>query len=104
MSDIYSLIQSSGPGEIKDVVADIRALVDKDDEVTTATEKELAKYNKSQLITTKVEGRDVILSDFNELEPGKFYDAILGKSFDLDHAKLSVSNVSPHAVSDEENV
>lgn len=104
MPDIYSLIQHAGPGEINDVFADIRALVDDDAKVTSATKTELAKYNKDQLITTKVGGANVIISQFNELDDGKFYDAISGKSFKFDHLKLVASDVQTHTVEDADSV
>lgn len=104
MPDIYSLIQSAGPGEINDVFADIRALVDNDTKVTSASKPELAKYNKDQLITTKVGSASVIISHHNELEDGKFYDAISGKSFKFDHLKLVASDVQTHTVEDADSM
>lgn len=104
MPDIYSLLQSSGPGQINDVFADIRALVDDDDKVTSATAPQLARYNKTQLVTTKLGGRNVIISDASELGEGKFWDAIAGKSFSFDHVTLSISNVETCDVSEASTV
>lgn len=104
MPGIYSLIQSSGAGQINDVYNDIKALVDDDAKVKKLTKPELAKYNKTQLITTKVSSTDVIISEYNELEDGKYYDAILGKSFDFDHLKLTASNIESYTVPDSDAV
>lgn len=100
MPDIYSLIQSAGPGEINDVFADIRALVDDDTKVNAATKSQLATYNKTQFITCKVNGKNVIISEDNELSAGKFWDALTGKSFDFDHSRLTASNIANHEVED----
>lgn len=104
MPDIYSLIQSTGPGEINDVFADIRALVEDDDKVTASSRPEIAKYNKKQLITTKVASTDVIISEYNELEDGKFFDAISGKSFEFDHLKLVASHVESYDAPNSDTV
>lgn len=105
MPSIYSLIQSSGPGQINDVYADIKALVEEDDnKLTSSTRPELAKYNKTQLITTKVASTDVIISEHNVLGDGRFYDAILGKSFEFDHLKLTASSIESYDVSEAATV
>lgn len=104
MPDIYSLLQSTGPGQINDVLADIRVLVDDDAKVASSSKPQLAKYNKTQLVTAKLGDRSVVVSDYNELEDGRFLDAISGKSFHFDHEKLVASRAESHDVTDYSTV
>ncbi|ORY83602.1 F-actin-capping protein subunit alpha [Protomyces lactucae-debilis] len=89
---IYKLIQAAGPGEINDVFADIRALVDNDNQVFAKAAPELAQYNKSQLLVVKVDGEDTVLSEEAELADGRFQDARRGKVFAFDHLTLKASD------------
>jgi capping protein alpha len=98
---IYSLIQASGPGEINDVFADIRALVDDDAQVFQKAAPELEKYNMAQLVVVKVDGEETVISKESALEEGRFQDARRGKTFSFDHLKLQASNVEKQPVSDE---
>ena len=49
----------------------------------------MEKYNKEQLITTKLPGASehVIISEYNCLPDGRFFDVGCQSSFEFDHAK-----------------
>ena len=92
---IYNLIASAGPGQLKEVTADIKVLVDGDAQYSSKSAGELAKYHRSQYTIVKVNGHDVVLSDHNHVSDNTYHDG-RGHSFEVDPTTLKVTNVSKH--------
>ncbi|KAK7204610.1 F-actin-capping protein subunit alpha [Myxozyma melibiosi] len=93
-----AFLTDAPPGEIKDVYEDIKALVEDDEDVLDGLADAFEKYNLEQFVTVKVPGSDktVVISRYNMLEDGGFYDAEVGKKFKLDHRSLKVSDVESY--------
>ncbi|KAG4302574.1 hypothetical protein PCANB_001137 [Pneumocystis canis] len=92
---IYHLVENSPPGEINDVLNDIRILVNNDKLVFEEIVPFLSKYNMEQFTNIKIPGAETetIISSFNCDENGRFFDPILKQSFQFDHLNLKVSDV-----------
>ncbi|KAM5439783.1 F-actin-capping protein subunit alpha [Microsporum ferrugineum] len=110
-----SFIEGAPPGELKDVVAgksygysdryvainsnhplkpDIKALTSPGTNFIPSLEPAFRKYNETQLTTVKLAGssREVIVSAYNKLEDGRYFDVENQTSFDFDHVSQTASN------------
>lgn len=58
------------------------------------------QYNEEQFTTTKLPGgsTEVLVSQYNSLGAGRYYDAETQSSFDFDHATGKASAVQSHVV------
>ncbi|KAI5307766.1 F-actin-capping protein subunit alpha [Ascosphaera atra] len=97
-----TFIEDAPPGELNDVVADIKALSD-DPSLIPALQPAFEKYNEEQLTTTKLPGssQPVIVSAFNKLEDGRYYDAQSQTSFEYDHITQKASSPQSHVLESE---
>lgn len=93
-----SFIEGAPPGELADIVADIKALTSDGDDIIPALAPAFERYNEQQLSTVKLPGgsQEVILSQYNKLDDGRYYDVESSTSFDFDHVTQKVSGVQSH--------
>ncbi|KAK0313759.1 F-actin-capping protein subunit alpha [Friedmanniomyces endolithicus] len=86
---VSSFVQSAPPGELSNVVEDIKALAP--DEVRSL-EPAFKKYNEEQYSTVKLPGSSeaVLISAYNTLNGGRYFDSISQKSFE------TASNAQSH--------
>ncbi|KAN0084648.1 F-actin-capping protein subunit alpha [Elaphomyces granulatus] len=93
-----SFIEGAPPGELADVVADIKALTVDGPDILPSLEPAFERYNETQLATVKLPGgnQEVIISQYNKLGPNQYYDVESQVSFAFDHASQKVSAVQPH--------
>lgn len=93
-----SFIEGAPPGELADVVADIKALTVDGPDILPSLEPAFERYNETQLATVKLPGgnQEVIISQYNKLGPNQYYDVESQVSFAFDHASQNVSAVQPH--------
>ncbi|KAK9456679.1 F-actin-capping protein subunit alpha [Dipodascopsis uninucleata] len=91
-------LSDAPPGEVKDVYEDIKAIVEDDDDVVTGLGNAFQVYNTAQFTTVRVpsSSKAVIISKYNCIGPGKFFDSEIGKSFSVDYMSLQVSDVEDH--------
>lgn len=103
-----SFIQDAPPGELQDVVKDIQSLTsDTDPFLLPRLKPAFQKYNEEQLATTELPARTepvritflckrcgkctdissakVIISKYNQLPDGRYFDSESNTSFDFDH-------------------
>ncbi|PGH27709.1 hypothetical protein AJ80_00496 [Polytolypa hystricis UAMH7299] len=82
-----SFIEGAPPGELADVVTDIKALTSDGAEIIPSLAPAFEKYNEAQLATVKLPGssEEVIVSAYNKLEDGRYYDVESQTSFAFDH-------------------
>ncbi|KAG5518751.1 hypothetical protein PMAC_002720 [Pneumocystis sp. 'macacae'] len=97
-ASIYHLIENSPPGEVNDVLNDIRILVNNDKVFFEEIVPFLTKYNMEQFTNVRIPDSDneMIISKFNSDEEGWFFDPILKKSFKFDHINLKVLDVKSY--------
>ena len=100
-----SFIRGAPPGELSNVVEDIKTLTSDDDPLLISKLKlAFQKYNEEQLTTTKLPGSSqpvcvptprrwkgrltglqVLVSQYNKLPDGRYYDTETNTSFEFDH-------------------
>ncbi|KAI5814138.1 F-actin-capping protein subunit alpha [Pyronema omphalodes] len=92
---VSGFILDAPPGELKDVLSDVKALIGDDDEIVQELIPAVAQYNKEQLVVVKLPGSSVLVpvSDANELDDGRFFDVESSSSFTFDHLNQKASNV-----------
>ncbi|KAI9889827.1 MAG: F-actin-capping protein subunit alpha [Vezdaea aestivalis] len=81
---VSKFIQGAPPGEFSEVIADIKAL---DPHIIREVEPAIEHYNHDQFTTTKLPGAShyVIVSAYNRLDDGRYYDIESKTSYQFDH-------------------
>ncbi|EXJ54329.1 hypothetical protein A1O7_09667 [Cladophialophora yegresii CBS 114405] len=94
-----TFIEGAPPGEIQDVVKDIKILASDDDPALIAKLKPaFEKYNEAQMVAVKLPGASdyVLISPHNKLPSGQsqsqYYDSASSTSFSFDHTTQKPSS------------
>ncbi|KAF8840766.1 F-actin capping protein, alpha subunit [Paxillus ammoniavirescens] len=97
-----SFVLQSPPGEINDVLNDVRAIVNDDDTLEEGILPALQEYNLAQFIVVDVPGADhqTVVSDVarrldTEGDEERFFDPRSKTSFKFDHLRLEASDARP---------
>ncbi|OJJ43944.1 hypothetical protein ASPZODRAFT_101689 [Penicilliopsis zonata CBS 506.65] len=95
-----SFIEGAPPGELADVVADVKALTADDPSVISSIAPAFQRYNEQQLATVKLPGasQEVVISEFNKLDDGRYFDVESSTSFDFDHVTQKASNAQSYVL------
>ncbi|KAH7069903.1 F-actin-capping protein-like protein subunit alpha-1 [Paraphoma chrysanthemicola] len=91
---LASFIESAPPGELADVTKAIKSII-QDGNVDAKLAPAFQQYNEEQFTTTKLPGgaTEVLVSEYNSLGDGRYYDVETQSSFDFDHATGKASAV-----------
>ncbi|KAB5593707.1 F-actin-capping protein subunit alpha-2 [Ceratobasidium theobromae] len=95
VSAAASFIVQSPPGEINDVISDLRTIVGDDEALQDGIQPALEEYNKEQFVCVTVPGQEhqVIVSNAGMIpESGRFIDPRSKTSFVFDHLTLTASD------------
>ncbi|KAM3472673.1 hypothetical protein MY8738_008740 [Beauveria namnaoensis] len=97
---VASFIEGAPPGELADVVADIKTLTASSPNLLSQLGPAFQKYNEEQLITVKLPGssQSVLVSEHNRLGDGRYYDVESSSSFEFDHTTQKASAVQSHTI------
>ncbi|KAF7545978.1 hypothetical protein G7Z17_g8756 [Cylindrodendrum hubeiense] len=103
MSDldtVSAFVEGAPPGELADVVADIKALTISSPNILDDLVPAFEKYNEEQLVTVKLPGSSqlVIISSHNSLGDGRYYDVESSSSFAFDHTTQKASAVQSYVL------
>ncbi|KAL4937177.1 hypothetical protein BDV06DRAFT_203458 [Aspergillus oleicola] len=95
-----SFIEGAPPGELADVVSDIKTLTSDGDDIIPSLVPAFERYNESQLATVKLPGasQEVIVSEFNKLEGNRYFDVESQTSFEVDHVTQEASNAQSYVL------
>lgn len=95
-----SFIEGAPPGELNDIVADIKALTSDGPDIIPSLEPAFREYNEAQLATAKLAGssQEVIVSPYNKLDDGRYYDVESQTSFEFDHVTQKASAPRSHSL------
>lgn len=87
----------SPPGEFKEVFLDLRGLLNDDRILKKSLNNINARYNQDQFVQCETENSEpCIITEFNELPNGKFYDPRTKVSFKFDHLHFKSSEFEPY--------
>ncbi|KAI8931780.1 hypothetical protein NX059_011418 [Plenodomus lindquistii] len=101
-AQLSSFIDSAPPGELPEVTKAIKSILGSDN-VSSELSPAFEKYNETQFTTTKLPGgaTEVLVSEYNKLGAGRYYDTETQSSFDFDHETGKASAVQSHVVEGE---
>ncbi|KAL4779785.1 F-actin-capping protein subunit alpha [Aspergillus varians] len=88
-----SFIEGAPPGELADIISDIKTLTSDADDIIPSLAPAFERYNESQLATVKLPGasQEVIVSEFNKLDGNRYFDVENQTSFEVDHVTQEAS-------------
>ncbi|KAL4921494.1 F-actin-capping protein subunit alpha [Aspergillus aurantiobrunneus] len=88
-----SFIEGAPPGELADVVSDIKTLTSEGEDIIPSLAPAFERYNESQLVTVKLPGasQEVIVSEFSKLDGNRYFDVESQTSFEVDHIAQEAS-------------
>ncbi|KAF6240107.1 hypothetical protein HO173_001717 [Letharia columbiana] len=103
VSAISAFIEGAPPGELADVVNDIKTLTEDDSTLLEKARPAFQKYNEEQLTSVKLpgSGKNVLISSYNSLGDGRYYDVESRSSFAFDPITQKASDVQSYAVESE---
>jgi len=91
------LIQEAPPGEFNEVWNDIRILLN-DDNLMSNCAPAASQYHKDQLLAVQYDSSlpKTLLTNYNELPEGRFFDPISKKSFKYNFLTKTASDIQPY--------
>ncbi|KAJ9151017.1 F-actin capping protein, alpha subunit [Coniochaeta hoffmannii] len=97
---LSSFVEGAPPGELADVITDIKALTISTPNAVNELGPAFQKYNEEQFVTVKLPGssQQVIISSHSSLGDGRYYDVESSSSFAFDHTTQKASAVQSHVV------
>jgi len=97
---IASFVESAPPGELSNVINDIKTLASNQPNLLRSLEPAFKKYNEEQFTTVKLPGSSeaTLISTHNSLGDGRYLDTASQTSFEVDHAAQKASSVQQHAL------
>ncbi|KAL9094876.1 MAG: hypothetical protein Q9165_002825 [Trypethelium subeluteriae] len=92
-SAIASFVEAAPPGEV-----DIKTLTGEDPKTISSLEPAFEKYNEEQFTTVKLPGASqaVIISPYNALGNGRYYDTESQSSFKYEYSSQNASDVQSY--------
>ncbi|KAJ5051873.1 uncharacterized protein L3040_001636 [Drepanopeziza brunnea f. sp. 'multigermtubi'] len=100
LATVSAFVEGAPPGELADVIADIKALTIDTPSIVSQLGPAFEKYNEEQFATVKLPGssQHVIVSSHNSLGDGRYYDVESSSSFAFDHSTQKASAVQSHVL------
>ncbi|CAG9943789.1 unnamed protein product [Clonostachys rosea f. rosea IK726] len=97
---VSAFVEGAPPGELSDVVADIKSLTLSEPQLVAQLAPAFEKYNEEQFATVKLPGSSqaVIISSHNSLGDGRYYDVESSSSFAFNHETQTASAVQSYVV------
>ncbi|KAI2463732.1 2-oxoisovalerate dehydrogenase beta subunit [Annulohypoxylon bovei var. microspora] len=100
LETIESFVEGAPPGELADVINDIKYLTINEPDLVASLGPAFEKYNEEQFVTAKLPGssQQVIISSHSSLGNGQYFDVESSSSFTFDHATQKASGVQSYAL------
>jgi len=100
LQTVSRFVEGAPPGELADVINDIKALTIDTPNLISQLGPAFEKYNEEQFTTVKLPGSSqlVIVSSYNSLGDGRYFDVESSSSFAFDHSTQRASGVQSHVL------
>lgn len=100
LAAVSAFVEGAPPGELAEVITDIKALTIDNPTIIDQLGPTYKKYNEEQYTTVKLPGSSqfVIISAYNSLGDGRYFDIESSSSFAFDHAKMEASEVQSYVL------
>ncbi|KAI3320311.1 subunits of heterodimeric actin filament capping protein Capz [Xylariaceae sp. AK1471] len=100
LATVESFVEGAPPGELVDVINDIKNLTVNEPSLVSNLGPAFKKYNEEQFASVKLPGssQQVIISSHNSLGDGRYFDVESSSSFVFDHASQKASAVQSYAL------
>ncbi|MCJ1448978.1 MAG: F-actin-capping protein subunit alpha [Stictis urceolatum] len=97
---VSKFIQGTPPGGVASVVRQIKLLTPDEPDLLQSAEPAFQKYNEEQLTAVKLPGasQSVLVTPYNSLGDGRYYDVESSSSFEFDHTTQKASNVQSYTL------
>ncbi|KEY66866.1 hypothetical protein S7711_05220 [Stachybotrys chartarum IBT 7711] len=97
---VSSFVEGAPPGELADVIADIKNLAIDTPDLISELAPAFEKYNEEQFVTVKLPGSSqlVLISSHNSLGDGRYFDVESSSSFAFDHTTQKASSVQSYVL------
>lgn len=102
---LSEFLEGAPPGELADVVADLKSISSNDAGIISKLEPAFQRYNEEQFATVKLPGgsQKVIISAHSSLGDGRYYDVESSSSFAFDHKTQKASAVQSYALESKQS-
>ncbi|KAL8940541.1 MAG: hypothetical protein Q9216_002758 [Gyalolechia sp. 2 TL-2023] len=102
---VSAFVEGAPPGELADVIAggDVKKLTVNEPKLLDSITPAFRKYNEEQLTTVQLPGsnKHVLISSYNSLGDGRYYDTESQRSFSFNHQTQKASDVQPYTPDSE---
>ncbi|MCJ1329076.1 F-actin-capping protein subunit alpha [Thelotrema lepadinum] len=97
---VAEFIKGTPPGELEIVIADIEWITHEEKYLLEDAKPALVSYNEEQLTTVKLPGgsQKVLVTSYNSLGGGRYYDIESSSSFEYDHSNQKASSVKSYSL------
>ncbi|KAF2716831.1 F-actin-capping protein subunit alpha [Polychaeton citri CBS 116435] len=95
---VSSFVETAPPGELSNVISDIKALTSDNPSVLKGLDSALKKYNEAQYATVRLPGSSgsMLISEHNSLGDNRYFDSASETSFVVDHATQKASDAQSY--------
>ncbi|MCJ1351059.1 MAG: F-actin-capping protein subunit alpha [Icmadophila ericetorum] len=97
---VSAFVEGAPPGELSNIIADVKGLTLEGSKLLQSASPAFEKYNEDQFSVVKLPGaiQSVLVTSYNSLGAGRYYDVESKSSFAFDHVTQKASAVQSYVL------